>query len=30
MKITPRLHRLSGIILILVGAYLAYFYYATY
>jgi cytochrome c-type biogenesis protein len=30
MKITPRLHRLSGIVLILVGAYLAYFYYTTY
>lgn len=29
-RITPRLHRLSGVILILVGAYLAYFYYATY
>jgi cytochrome c-type biogenesis protein len=29
-RITPRLHRVSGIILILVGAYLAYFYYATY
>jgi cytochrome c-type biogenesis protein len=30
MKITPRFHRLSGLVLILVGAYLAYFYYATY
>ena len=29
-RLTPRLHRLSGIILILVGAYLAYFYYVTY
>jgi cytochrome c-type biogenesis protein len=29
-RITPRLHRLSGVILILVGAYLAYFYYITY
>jgi len=29
-RITPRLHRVSGIILILVGVYLAYFYYATY
>ena len=29
-KITPRLHRLSGIVLILVGAYLVYFYYTTY
>jgi cytochrome c biogenesis protein CcdA len=30
MKITPRLHRLSGIVLILVGVYLVYFYYITY
>lgn len=30
IRITPRLHRVSGIILILVGVYLAYFYYATY
>jgi cytochrome c-type biogenesis protein len=29
-RMTPRLHRASGIMLILVGAYLAYFYYITY
>jgi cytochrome c-type biogenesis protein len=29
-RITPKLHRLSGVILILVGVYLAYFYFITY
>ncbi len=29
-RITPKLHRLSGVILILVGVYLVYFYFITY
>lgn len=29
-QITPKLHRISGIVLILVGAYLAYYYHVTY